>query len=374
MENRENFNNENELFADLAKALASEENADSKTGDNSEEDIHFTISDIPENIKQGTHRKKKDVSGKVTKPAENPAEDGNSEQEKKESSAAAAPGGTTADAQTEAQEKADDKVSAATTNEEKTRDDDFVKADGDDVLEEPSDEPENTPDEDEDSDEYAEELEKLADITEDEIVPVPEASEHHRHRRHRHSSDGEGESGEKISVVKIIGVLVSVCVVIALLLAVVNYFTKDKIAENVTAERNNAMSAIFPDAESFKEYTAAGGETVYIPVKEGKALGYCAEAGSNGFGGEITVMVGVDRSGAVKGVRIVDMSETPGIGTKTRSQSFTDRFNGITGEAIAGTNVDMITGATFSSRAVIESVNKVLGLEVDLSGFSASDN
>ena len=69
--------------------------------------------------------------------------------------------------------------------------------------------------------------------------------------------------------------------------------------------------------------------------------------------------------GKVEGIRILEMSETPGVGTKVNRDSFLGQFAGITGKAEAGENVDIISGASFSSKAVIQAVNQALGLEVD---------
>jgi Na+-translocating ferredoxin:NAD+ oxidoreductase RnfG subunit len=64
------------------------------------------------------------------------------------------------------------------------------------------------------------------------------------------------------------------------------------------------------------------------------------------------------------------MSETPGIGTKVQADSFLSQFNGQSGAAEA----DIISGATFSSRAVIEAVNKALDVEIDVYEITENEN
>ena len=59
--------------------------------------------------------------------------------------------------------------------------------------------------------------------------------------------------------------------------------------------------------------------------------------------------IGVDTSGAVTGVSIVDMSETPGLGDKAYDDSFRAQFVGTTGDAKVnkdGGKIAALTGAT----------------------------
>ena len=76
--------------------------------------------------------------------------------------------------------------------------------------------------------------------------------------------------------------------------------------------------------------------------------------------------MGIDVSGTVTGIQILEHSETPGLGANASNPSFTDQFIGKTetltvvkGEASANT-ISAISGATITSRSVTESVNTAL--------------
>lgn len=170
-------------------------------------------------------------------------------------------------------------------------------------------------------------------------------------------------------LVKLVLTLAVICMVIALLLSFVNSITKDRIAENIAKQQEAAILSIFPDGTDTEEHITAEGETVYIVNKDGEAIGYCVNSSGTGFGGPVQVMVGFKTDKTVKGIKIVSMSETPGIGTKVQGESFLGQFFGIT----SADDVDIISGATFSSKAVIEAVGNAMEIEFDISGVHNGD-
>ena len=177
---------------------------------------------------------------------------------------------------------------------------------------------------------------------------------------------------KKVSPVRIIVCLTVICIAVAAMLGVVNHFTKQTIEDNEKAEKDNAIASIFGDDVKSENISGDGADNeVYLILRDGKVFGYCAEVATKGFGGEIKMMVGVDYSGAVCGVKIVSMSETPGLGSRTNSPSFLDQFNQKSGELTVGTNVDKISGATISSKAVTRGVSDALALGVDLPALAA---
>ena len=88
------------------------------------------------------------------------------------------------------------------------------------------------------------------------------------------------------------------------------------------------------------------------------------EVTTNGFGGAINMVVGVDMNGAVTGVSVTKNAETKNIGTKVvNDQSVLDRFIGKSGTITvnSGSNrFDGISGATVTSKAVTAGVNTAL--------------
>ena len=76
-----------------------------------------------------------------------------------------------------------------------------------------------------------------------------------------------------------------------------------------------------------------------------------------GYAGDITMLVGVNTAGTISGLVVRDMQETYGLGMKALSDvSFLSQFlwNGTT--FTVGENVDALTGATVTSKAVAKAV------------------
>ncbi len=167
---------------------------------------------------------------------------------------------------------------------------------------------------------------------------------------------------------RITGVLLGICLVVALLLGAVNQVTKPKIDAIQEEKIRAAMSQVLP-ADSYEPvgFTSANVTAVYKAISGGSQIGWVAETSTSGSQGVIEMMVGVDAGGMVTGVSVIKHSETPNIGTKVVSdQSVLDRFIGMShtdGEITinSGTNrFDGVSGATFTSRGVAAGVNAAL--------------
>lgn len=175
-------------------------------------------------------------------------------------------------------------------------------------------------------------------------------------------------------LVRLVVVLTCICTVIALLLSVVNAVTEDVIIENQEREKQEAILAVFPAGDTVKEYTTADGEIVYIILRDNEIIGYTVSVSAGGYVGPVDMMIGMTPEGAVDGVKIVSMGETPGVGTKISAESFLSQFKGMDSKVVFGENADAVTGATFSSRAVEEAVNYAIALDVDLADAAAQLN
>ena len=91
--------------------------------------------------------------------------------------------------------------------------------------------------------------------------------------------------------------------------------------------------------------------------------GWVVEVTPSGFGGTIDMMVGVGTDGVVTGVSIISMSETSGLGSNASRDTFRGQFVGASGSvAVTKDNgdIDALTGATITSRAVCDGVNAAL--------------
>jgi len=86
----------------------------------------------------------------------------------------------------------------------------------------------------------------------------------------------------------------------------------------------------------------------------------------NGFGGRIELIIGMLMDGTVTGYKVIDQKETPGLGSKINEKKFADQFVGMNTHSDNfklkkdGGEIDAITGATISSRAVTEAVQRAV--------------
>lgn len=160
-----------------------------------------------------------------------------------------------------------------------------------------------------------------------------------------------------------------VCFITALALALVNAATSENIQKQQIAQEKAAQLEVMPAGKDFKQkqwlddsefnYTEALDEN-------GNLIGYIFKNSLHGYGGPITVNIGIDLTGQITGVKAIDLSETPNIGMKVSEDEFTEQFMGKTvglksTEGKAGENeVETISGATVSSTAFIKVVQMSL--------------
>ncbi len=146
----------------------------------------------------------------------------------------------------------------------------------------------------------------------------------------------------------------------ALLLSCVNALTADKIADNIKREKSAAITEIFPASDSNEqlEFAFDGMTAVYKVYSGNTAIGYAAEATPLGFGGEMTVMVGVNADGTLAGVKLISHSETPGLGSRVGEGTYLAQYNGKNASQL--NDVDSITGSTISSKAIREGISNAL--------------
>lgn len=102
--------------------------------------------------------------------------------------------------------------------------------------------------------------------------------------------------------------------------------------------------------------------------EENHQLGYCVEVQAQGFGGPITMVVGVDLDGKVTGVSITDHKETLSVVDEALSSSFLRHYQGLSGTVrYSGRNsVAAVSGATATSRAITDGVNRALAIVASL--------
>jgi electron transport complex protein RnfG len=166
------------------------------------------------------------------------------------------------------------------------------------------------------------------------------------------------------------------------MLAFVYSGTSAIIAQRQQTDHEAALKELFPDADEFKEIKtikssdpAVNIESAYAATKNGRAAGAALRLSRASYGGHVKIMTGVSADGFITGIKIMEHSDTPGLGANMVSSSyFVDREKGITfygqfkGKKITDAfevknDVIAISASTISSRAVSDSV-KAAGLAV----------
>ncbi len=175
------------------------------------------------------------------------------------------------------------------------------------------------------------------------------------------------------SMPRLIIVLFLISAITALLLGLVDYITRDRIAEIKDEKTNAALSEVMPAGETFEkldaEVSAKEVSCVYAAKSGDDLAGYVVETVVSGSQGNIDMVVGVGLDGAVTGVAIIDMSETSNLGSKAADADWRAQFVGVSSEQAVskdGGDIDALTGATITSRAVTNGVNIALATAAEL--------
>ena len=177
-----------------------------------------------------------------------------------------------------------------------------------------------------------------------------------------------------------------ITLVAGLALGVVQDITADPIAKQEAQAKQDAYKAVFADADSFEtvdvdadamqSYLDENGyaaqaidETMLAKDASGNELGYAfTVTTSEGYGGDIQITVGIMSDGTVNGISFLSISETAGLGMKATEPSFYNQYVNkqadkfvVSKDGGDGEQIDALSGATITSRAVTGAVNAALG-------------
>lgn len=126
---------------------------------------------------------------------------------------------------------------------------------------------------------------------------------------------------------------------------------------NAERELNEMLAAVLPGSSSF-EWEAYDGEDELIQAVYKGDNGFVIQTCAYGYAGDIVLLVGVDKNGVVQGLVVRDLSETYGLGAEALTDTaFLTQFLETSGDAQIGTDIDAMTGATVSSKAIAKAVN-----------------
>ncbi len=170
--------------------------------------------------------------------------------------------------------------------------------------------------------------------------------------------------------------MILVTSIFTLALAVINELTYDTIQQQariktqskllyaLDIEYENTDESIVNTYNEYITEESTDNYTFFVAEENGEIIGYAFEVTGNGLWGQIRSYIAFDESfDELKGVDFISHSETPGLGGRIDERWFVDQFEGVEisqsedGEYLifrpsTGGNIDSITGATSTSKAV----------------------
>jgi Na+-translocating ferredoxin:NAD+ oxidoreductase subunit G len=146
-----------------------------------------------------------------------------------------------------------------------------------------------------------------------------------------------------------------ICFLSSSVLAIVNNVTEPKISQQKEKEESSAFGELMPESLAFK--ARYRDETIiYYAAYDGnnKLNGFIVKAKTRGYSSDIETAASLSLKLEIIGVKILSQNETPGLGNRIIEPAFLGRFQGKSADTL--NEVQAITGASISSRAVINSV------------------
>ena len=162
-------------------------------------------------------------------------------------------------------------------------------------------------------------------------------------------------------IFKPIVVLCAICIVITGALAATNSVTAPIIEAATIAAQEAARTELLPEATGFTKVEGVAVENVSDIYASDNNVGTVITCAGKGYGGTITVMVAFNPDATIKQIKITEQAETAGLGSKIVSEaSFQESFKGLPAAPFTVDDIDAISGATISSKAVTNAVNSAI--------------
>ncbi len=177
--------------------------------------------------------------------------------------------------------------------------------------------------------------------------------------------------------------LFAVCIVSSALLAAVYAVTKEPIEAANHAKTINAIAQVVPEFEgdpALSTIEVGGKEYSYYTVsKAGEPVGYAITSSATGYGGAVTLMVGITSDRVIYNTTVLSQAETPGLGAKCTEPEFADQFKGFNPARKKlsvkkdGGDIDAITASTITSRAYAKAVETAVTVFDSITAANTAD-
>jgi len=199
-------------------------------------------------------------------------------------------------------------------------------------------------------------------------------------------------------IVKNTLILSAITIVAGCLLGLVYEITKAPIAQAQENAKQEAYKTVLADAAEFTvdetldpakaadallEAGYSGDDITEVEEAKdasGEVMGYVITVTSHeGYGGDIKISVGILSDGTVKGIEMLEISETAGLGMKADEDEFKNQFKDKQVEKFSYTKsgedgddkIDALSGATITTNAVTNAVDSALVYFQNVLGGSA---
>lgn len=194
---------------------------------------------------------------------------------------------------------------------------------------------------------------------------------------------------KKSSILRDALALTIITIVCSLALAFVYEITKDPIKAQEDAKKNAGYQVVYSDAkelatdEALVELAAEtdlstlnadyAGVTIDDIIQaldgNGNKIGYIVKSNARGYASTISVATGYSLDGVVQGIELLAINDTPGFGMELANPEFKNRFSGVQtdhfeltkGSAADDNDIDVYSGSTISTTAVVKAVNAGIG-------------
>lgn len=155
-------------------------------------------------------------------------------------------------------------------------------------------------------------------------------------------------------------------------LAVVYAVTKTQIEAQEQIALTASLKELFPEGETFEDITAqvssadsgVGFASAMLVKSASAPLGVAIKASGSSYGGQASLLVGVELNRSIAGVRVLELNDTPGLGANAKNESyyvnkadkvtFPGQFTGkfLTDAFVVKDDVEAITASTITSKAL----------------------
>lgn len=170
---------------------------------------------------------------------------------------------------------------------------------------------------------------------------------------------------KKYSIFQIAMNLTVTCLISGAIIAGTYFITAPVAAKTAAKIKTDSMKSLVMDAQKFNP--VKNKKEWFTAEKDGKVIAYVVPAESKGYGGAIKMLVSVTPQGKIIDFNILESKETPGLGDNASKDPFRNQFKGkvakdleVVKDATKVDNIQAMTGATISSKAVTKGIKEAV--------------